>query len=251
MSPVQQLTDMGGAVIPPVADRPVQRTVNGSVDRDARMEKVGCSVGQSCFRMDSEDTFPALQDAYDDCGDDRFSPGISDRMSLNCHVDLDSLWMVHVHWEDSRTVETGSRAGVSAWRSVLCGIARMSCLPECPVNDGLIWLKDLGRNCIMDLSACGTLSPADSVAGGTDGPLSSSDWAGVLIPAVPAGPVGLDGTLSPTDCVSGILVDPGGMFPSSDLARMRGPSSPAGLTVLMGPVGRPCDVVGGVSPVGL
>ena len=30
----------------------------------------------------------------------------------------------------------------------------------------------------MDLSACGTLSPADSVAagpGGTDGPLSSSD----------------------------------------------------------------------------
>ena len=32
MSPVQQLTDMGVAIIPPVADRPVQRTVNGSVD---------------------------------------------------------------------------------------------------------------------------------------------------------------------------------------------------------------------------
>ena len=59
------------------------------------MEKVGCSVGQSCFRMDSEDTLPALQDVYDDCGDDRFSPGISDRMSLNCHVDLDSLgWYI-------------------------------------------------------------------------------------------------------------------------------------------------------------
>ena len=69
--------------------------------------------------------------------------------------------------------------------------------------------------------------------GGTDGPLSSSEWAGVLIPAVPAGPVGLVGTLSPTDCVSGILVDPGGMFPSSDLARMRGPTPPAGSTVLM------------------
>ena len=99
------------------------------------MEKVGCSVGQSCFRMDSEDTLPALQDAYDDCGDDRFSPGISDRMSLNCHVDLDSLWMVH--WEDRRTAETGSRAGVSAWRGVLCGIARMSCLPEFLVDNGL------------------------------------------------------------------------------------------------------------------
>ena len=95
----------------------------------------------------------------------------------------------------------------------------------------------------MDLSACGTLSPADSVAagpggpGGTDGPLSSSDWARVLIPAVPAGPVGLDGTMSPSDCVSGVLVDPGGMFPSSDLARMRGPAPPAGSAVLMGPVG--------------
>ena len=31
MSPVQQLTDMGVAKIAPVADRPVQRTVNGSV----------------------------------------------------------------------------------------------------------------------------------------------------------------------------------------------------------------------------
>ena len=90
------------------------------------LDMVGLRIGQSCFRMDSEDTLPALQDvrsvmsflirpaavlisqvflSYDDCGDDRFSPGISDRVSLNCHVDLDSLWMVH--WEDRRTVETG------------------------------------------------------------------------------------------------------------------------------------------------
>ena len=124
-------------------------------------------------------------------------------MSLNCHVDLDSLWMVH--WEDRRTVETGSHAGVYVWRRVLCGIACMSCLPEFLVNNGLKCLNDLGRNCIMDLSACGTLSPADSVAagpGGTDGPMSSSNWARVLVPAVPAGPVGLDGALSPSDCVS-------------------------------------------------
>ena len=31
MSPVQQLTDMGVAIIPPVAGRSVQRTVSGSV----------------------------------------------------------------------------------------------------------------------------------------------------------------------------------------------------------------------------
>ena len=91
MSPVQQLTDMWVAIIPPVAGRPVQRTINGSVDWDDRMKKVGCSVGQSCFRMNAEDTLPVSQDAYVDCDDDRFSPGISGRMSLNCHVGLDSL----------------------------------------------------------------------------------------------------------------------------------------------------------------
>ena len=77
-------------LLSPVAGRPVQRTVNGSVGWDDRMKKVGCSVGQSCFRMNVEDTLPVSQNAYDDCGDDRFSPGISGRMSLNCHVDLDS-----------------------------------------------------------------------------------------------------------------------------------------------------------------
>ena len=74
-------------------------------------------------------------------------------------VDLDSLWMVHL--EDRRTFETGSHAGVSVWRRVLCGIARMSCLPEFLVNNGLKGLNDLGRNCIMDISACGTQSPSD------------------------------------------------------------------------------------------
>ena len=97
---------------------------------------------------------------------------------------------------------------------MLCGIARMSCLPEFPVNNGLKGLTDLGRNCIIDISACGTQSPSDSVAvgpGGPDGPLSSSDLAGVLVPAMPvgipfpvgpAGPVGLDGTLSPSKFIS-------------------------------------------------
>ena len=60
-------------------------------------------------------------------------------------------------------------------------------------------------------------SPRRTVAvgpGGPDGPLSSSDLAGVLVPAMPvgrlfpvgpAGPVGLDGTLSPANNVSGVL----------------------------------------------
>ena len=138
---------------------------------------VGGSVGQSCFRRNS-DTLPVSQDAYDDCGDDRFSPGISGRVSPYCHVDLDSLWMVQ--WKDRRTVETGSRAGVSAWRSVLCGIARMSCLPVFPANHDLECFNYLGRNCIMDFSAGGMLSPSDS------------DPAG---PSVAGGPVSQLGTL--------------------------------------------------------
>ena len=127
---------------------------------------VGLSVGQSCLRMDSEDTLPALQDErsvmsflvwpvtvlisqfflqYDDCGDDRFSPGVSDRGSLDCHVDIDSLWMVH--WEDRRNVETGSHTRVSDWKSVLCCVALLSRRPEFPDTDSLNCFRDVGKNC--------------------------------------------------------------------------------------------------------
>ena len=155
-------------IIPPVAGRPVQRTVNGLIGWDVRTKKVSGSVGQSCFRMNSEDTLPVSHDAYDDYGDDRFSPGISGRMSLNCHVDLDSLWKVH--WKDRRTVETRSRAGLFAWRGVLCGIARMSYLPVFPANHDLQCLNYLGRNCIMDFSAGETLSPSESDLTDPNGP---------------------------------------------------------------------------------
>ena len=47
---------------------------------------------------------------------------------------------------------------------MLYGIARMSYLPEFPVNNGLKCLNYLRRNCIMDISACGTLSPSGPVA---------------------------------------------------------------------------------------
>ena len=76
---------------------------------------------------------------------------MSDRVSLNCHVDLDSLWIVS--WDVHRNVETGSRTGVSDWRRILRCVAHMSRLPEFPVNNGLKCLDDLGSNCIMDFSA--------------------------------------------------------------------------------------------------
>ena len=81
---------------------------------------------------------------------------------------------------------------------------------------------------------CGMLSPPDAVAKGPVGPggtLSSPDPAGILFPAMPAGillpggplgPIGSYGTLSLSDSDSAILVDPCGVFPSSDLAGMRG-----------------------------
>ena len=98
----------------------------------------------------------------------------------------------------------------------------------------------------------GTLSPSTFVSAilvDTGGTFRSSDLAGILLPAIPVRPFGIWGTLSssdsdpagrdgshvtdypvghlgtlpPTTSESGVLVDPGGMFPSSDLARMRGP----------------------------
>ena len=75
------------------------------------------------------------------------------------------------------------------------------------------------------LCLCGTLSQSDSDPAGPDGPYVTS------------GPVIKTGTLFPSASESAILVDPGGMFPSSDLARTRGPAPPAGSAVLMGPVG--------------
>ena len=83
-------------------------------------------------------------------------------------------------------------------------------LPAIPVGPVGIW---------------GTLSSSDSDTAGQDGL------------HVTGGPVGRIGTLSPTTSESGILVDPGGMFPSSDLARMRGLAALAGSAVLGDPVG--------------
>ena len=126
-------------------------------------------------------------------------------------------------------------------------------------------------NCIAMPGRCphltgpvGTLSPSDSYSVGPvgpDGTLSSSDLAGILFPAVPAGipipvdavgPVGPDGMLSSSDLV-GILFSavPAGIpFPagpvgpvgrdgtlsSSDPAGMLFPAIPAGMLIPAGPV---------------
>ena len=120
-------------------------------------------------RPDSENALPVLQDdcsvmsflsdqsvflSYDDCGDDRLSPEISDRVSLNCHVDMDSLWMVS--WDDCRNVETGSRTGVSDWRSIVCCVAILSRMPEFPDVGCLNCFRDIGKNCVLDLNTRGT-----------------------------------------------------------------------------------------------
>ena len=65
-------------------------------------------------------------------------------------------------------------------------------------------LTYLGRDCIMDFSAGGTLSP------------SVSDLSGPRSPYVTDGPVGHIGTLSPSTPSSEILVDPGWTLPSAD-----------------------------------
>ena len=75
-------------------------------------------------------------------------------MSLDCHVDLDSLWMVYR--EDCRNVEAGSRTRVSDWRSVLCCVALLSRLPEFPDTDCRNCFIDVGKNCVLDLNARGT-----------------------------------------------------------------------------------------------
>ena len=50
ISPMLQFTDMGVAMTPPVADRPVQRTVNGSVGWDVKTDEVSVVSWPVCTR---------------------------------------------------------------------------------------------------------------------------------------------------------------------------------------------------------
>ena len=136
---VSVLPDVGSELPTDSDAAAVVRTALVDEVMDDALDVVGLSVAQSCLRMDSEDALPVMQDersvmsflvrpvavlisqfvwSYDDCGDDRFSPGASDRVSLDCHVDLDSPWIVYREYR--RNVETGSRTVVSNWRKILC-----------------------------------------------------------------------------------------------------------------------------------
>ena len=74
-----------------------------------------------------------------------------------------------------------------------------------------------GRDCIMNFSAGGALSP------------SVSDLSGPRSPYVADGPVGHPGTSSSSTFMPKLLVDPGGTLPPSDLAGMLPPAIPVAL----------------------
>ena len=110
-----------------------------------------------------------------------------------------------------------------------------------------------------DARCCWDAVPSDSDSVdpvGPDGMLSSSDLAGILFPAVPAGipfpvcPVGPVGTLSPSDSDSVGPVGPEGTLSSSDHAGILFPDIPAGIPFPVGPVG-PVGPFGSVGPVGM
>ena len=109
---------------------------------DDALDMVGLHVGQSHFRTDSEDALPGLleerclrnclvwpdtvlvnQDfvSTNNRGDDRFSPGVRNHVSLDWQVDLDSHWMGYgeCRWNG----DNGYRAGAPDWRSILCCVA--------------------------------------------------------------------------------------------------------------------------------
>ena len=154
---------MKSAVVPALTFLPALSEVFSLAvyeDGNSALDVVSLRVEQSCLRMNSEDTLPALQDepsvmsflvwpaavlisqfllSYDECGDDGFSPEVRVSGSLVCQVDLDSLWMIH--WDDRRTVETGSHTGVSVWRRVL----RSGCSSLGTSEISVFWILMLGR----------------------------------------------------------------------------------------------------------
>ena len=111
---------------------------------DNALDVVGLHVGQLWFRTDSEDILPLMIDEHsvigdfvrpdsvpvvqaymstDVCGDDRFSPGVTDRTSLDRQTDLDSHG--EVLWECLSVSEDSYVACLSDWRSVLRLVALM------------------------------------------------------------------------------------------------------------------------------
>ena len=87
-------------------------------------------------------------------------------MPLPCHVDLDSLCMLL--GSDIRNVKAGPQAEVWDWRSVLCGIACSSRLPEFPDSDCPDRFREIGMTYVLDLNVRGMHSPVESPGGGLE-----------------------------------------------------------------------------------
>ena len=148
---------------------------------DNALDVVGLHVGQLWFRTDSEGVLPLMIDEHsmvcdfvrpdsvpvvqaymstDVCGDDRFSPGVTDCASLERQNDLDSHG--EEPWECLPVSGDSSGACLSDWRSVLRLVALMSGSPEVPDTGDLdSWLRmlisrvdfsNVGSNCAMDFS---------------------------------------------------------------------------------------------------
>ena len=64
--------------------------------------------------------------------------------------------------DDIKITKAGTQAEVWPWRSVLCGIARSSRLPELPNSDCPDRFQDIGMTYVLDLSVRGMLSPVGS-----------------------------------------------------------------------------------------
>ena len=120
--------------------------------------------------------------------------------------------MIGTCWEDFMDSDIWSVTDIDSYRSD--GDEEDHCDSDVADLEGLNYL---GRNCIMDVSAGGTLYVSESDLTGPDGPY------------VTDGPVGQIGTLSPSTSSSEILVDPGGTLPSSDLSGILLPAMPVDL----------------------
>ena len=87
-------------------------------------------------------------------------------MPLPCPVDLDSLCMLL--GSDIKNAETGPQAEVWDWRSVLCGIARSSRLPELQNSGCPDRFCEIGMTYVLDLSVWGMHSSVESPGGGLE-----------------------------------------------------------------------------------
>ena len=173
---VETVTADVGSKLPADSDRAAvvcTALVDEAVD-DA-LDVVDLHVGQLWFRTEPEDALPVMLDEHslmcdfvwsdvvpanqdfvsaDVCGDDRFSPGVNNDVSLHWQMDID--FRVMVNWECQFNGEDRALAGAPDWKSVLHRFALMSCLPKFPDGNGPKYFDDIGHNCIMDISVWGT-----------------------------------------------------------------------------------------------